>query len=214
MRFFRGFSFLALLLSAACTKNYYSTGPSEQEVKKSISITLDSLRLVVSQEWQLNTAVIVPAGMSNALTWSTSCNKRVTVSVTGEIRADSVGTCRITATLVADSKVTATLHLTVYAPLTVKITPLSSTVGIGQTRDFTFTFSGGLPGTAEKGGTCFSSDAARASISRVPNTEICRVLGLSLNSPPHIPIQVGVKSVGTDPVNGNVEASASLVVTP
>ncbi len=215
-----GFSalFVAALAFVACGDDKDSTGPSTPEVRVTVRFSADSVNMLVSQSMTAHADVTAPTGKSTAVTWSTKCNV-LTLSTSGEIKALTPGACKVVVTSVANMLYTDTLYVTIYAPSSIKISPLSGTVKKGASVDFTYTRTGGLPGTpgnpslASLGGTCSSSNAAVATVVTLAGN-ICRATGVFPNSPASSPIQIVVKAKGVDPVSGQPEASASLVVTP
>jgi len=197
---------LLLIFSWACTKNYYSTGPSESSVKVTVRLTNDSLNLVVGQSHTAFADVTVPSGKSSAVTWTTKCNV-INLSDSGVIKALAPGACKVVVTPVADGLVSDTLYVTVYASLTGK-SPASISVKKGQSVPYIFTFSGGLPGTVTSGKCASSNPALVTVINTGPST--CQVTGVGVTTG----VPIWAQSDAVDPVQGHVTTGTLVVVTP
>lgn len=123
----------AVLATIAVTVNF--------PVVTSVTVTPASPVLLPAATRQMTATVAAGAGVSTAVTWTSSAPAVATVSATGVVTALTLGTTTIRATSVANTTVSGTTVVTVASPTVraVTLSPTTTTVAQGNTRTITAT---------------------------------------------------------------------------
>lgn len=125
----------------------------------SISITGNN-NITVGASSQL-LATVLPSGVSQAVSWSSSNTAIATVSSSGLVNGVAAGSATITVTSIASSQITATYNITVVNAPTISISNTTTSIVVGQTKTLTATLSN-ISNTAV---TWSSSNTAIATVS-------------------------------------------------
>ena len=144
--------------------SYLNSNVDPDKIPTSISLSPSSLSLTVGDSSSAISVSATPSTASNEVTWKSSNTSVATVSSNGVVKAVSKGTATITATSKYDTKVTASLTVTVNAVqltgLTLSRTTLEMKEGAGTTLTVTPT-----PSNASADVTWTTSDASVATVS-------------------------------------------------
>jgi uncharacterized protein YjdB len=137
------------LITATAVSDSTRTATSLITVRTSPSVTVSpaAFTLALNETKTFAATVSVPAGLSNAVTWTSADPSIATVNSSGVVTGVGFGATSITATSVADPNAKATAAITVAPQITaISVSPATATVAPGATVQLTpsVTAQGGL----------------------------------------------------------------------